>query len=125
MYCRKCGALNDDNAYKCVQCGEVLQSTVPAQPQQNLPEVPSHLALAILTTIFCCLPLGIVSIVYAAQVSTKLQAGDYNGALDCSKKASLFGWISFGIGLCGVLVYALIMIIGIAAGSSHSMSGAF
>ena len=29
----------------------------------------SHLALAILVTIFCCLPFGIVSIVKASQVS--------------------------------------------------------
>jgi uncharacterized membrane protein YvbJ len=118
MYCRKCGSLNDDNAYKCIQCGEVLQTAVPAQPQQNLPEVPSHLALAIVTTVLCCLPLGIVSIVYAAQVNSKLQAGDYNGALNCSKKASLFGWISFGIGLCGILGYALIMIIAFATGAA-------
>ena len=25
MYCRRCGTLNDDNAFKCVQCGDELQ----------------------------------------------------------------------------------------------------
>jgi hypothetical protein len=28
--------------------------------------IPNHLVWAILATLFCCLPLGIVSIVYAA-----------------------------------------------------------
>ena len=111
MYCRKCGALNDDNAYKCVMCGEILQTAVPGNMQQPLPSVPSHLALSILTTLFCCLPLGIISIVYAAQVNSKLQAGDYDGALDCSKKASLFGWISFGLGLAGILIYFIMFMI--------------
>ena len=116
MYCRKCGAVNDDNAYKCVQCGEILQTAVPAQLQQQLPDVPSHLVLSILTTLFCCLPLGIVSIVYVAQVKSKLQAGDYDGALDCSKKASLFGRISFYIGVACMLFYLIMIIIGVSTG---------
>ena len=37
--------------------------------------VPNHLVWAILSTLFCCLPLGIVSIVFAAQVNGKLAAG--------------------------------------------------
>ena len=43
--------------------------------------VPNHLVWAILSTLFCCLPLGIVSIVFAAQVNGKLAAGDVAGAL--------------------------------------------
>ena len=40
------------------------------------PQVPNNLVWAILSTLFCCLPAGIVSIVYAAQVNGKLAAGD-------------------------------------------------
>lgn len=31
MYCRSCGTQNDDNNYRCIQCGEVIQflSTPP------------------------------------------------------------------------------------------------
>ena len=39
--------------------------------------IPNYLVQAILTTLFCCLPFGIVAIVYAAQVNTKIEAGDY------------------------------------------------
>ena len=41
---------------------------------------PNYLVWAILTTIFCCLPFGIVSIVFAAQVNGKYAGGDYAGA---------------------------------------------
>ena len=37
------------------------------------PQVPNNLVWAILTTLFCCLPAGIVSIVYAAQVNGRQQ----------------------------------------------------
>lgn len=51
------------------------------QPQSFPPgTVPNHLVWAILTTLFCCLPLGIVSIVKAAEVNGKLAAGDIDGA---------------------------------------------
>ncbi len=29
MYCPKCGELNDDNAFKCVHCGVVIQQIPP------------------------------------------------------------------------------------------------
>jgi len=60
-------------------------STPP--PSAHGPYVPNHLVWAILTTLFCCLPLGIVSIVFAAQVDGKRAAGDLAGAQDASRKA--------------------------------------
>jgi len=70
--------------------------------------VPNYLPQAILTTIFCCLPFGIVAIVYAAQVNSKLAAGDYEGALSASKSAKLWSWISFGSGLAIVVIYFIL-----------------
>ncbi|MBD3825907.1 MULTISPECIES: CD225/dispanin family protein [Stenotrophomonas] len=51
--------------------------------------VPNYLVWAILTTLFCCLPLGVVSIVYASQVDGRRAVGDLEGAYDASRKA---GW---------------------------------
>jgi len=34
MYCPKCGAQNDDNAFRCISCGVVIQ-TIPVQPQPS------------------------------------------------------------------------------------------
>jgi hypothetical protein len=73
--------------------------------------VPNYLPQAILTTLFCCLPFGIVAIVYAAQVNTKLQVGDYEGALQASKSARTWCWASFGAGLAVFLIYFLLAIL--------------
>ncbi len=112
MYCRKCGQENDANAFRCVQCREVVQD-LPSAPAGTgvRPEVPNHLVLAILATFFCCLPFGIVAIVYAAQVNGRLDASDVAGAEEASRQASLWGWIAFGLGVAvGVGYFVLAMI---------------
>ena len=77
------------------------------------PSIPNHLVWAILSTILCCLPLGIplgiVSIVYAAQVNTYIFRGDIPRALRSSRLArnwaiatvavSVVVWI-----ICGIAV---------------------
>lgn len=136
MYCRKCGCRNDDNNYKCVRCDEILQQegtptppiTVPDNLIQSIPAkgqarygcpstVPNYLVQSILVTVCCCLPFGIPAIIYAAQVNGKLQAGDVNGAIDSSKKALMWIWISFGLGIVGSVIYGILMAIGAAAGN--------
>ena len=66
--------------------------------------MPNHLVWAILVTIFCCLPFGIVSIVYAAQVNGMVGAGNIDGARQASQNAKTWTWISFGIGLASYAV---------------------
>lgn len=86
----------------------------PAQQPYHGQPVPNYLVQSILVTLFCCLPFGIVSIVYAAQVNTKLAAGDYAGAVDASQKAKTWSMWSFGIGLVFGLAYFALMILGAA-----------
>lgn len=107
MYCRNCGAVNDDKNLNCLQCGKTLQPAVGYPVPIN---INSHLVPAILVTLFCCVPLGIVSIVYAAQVNSKLQAGDYQGAMAYSKNASLWGWLGFGAGSLWIIIWIAISI---------------
>ena len=52
--------------------------------------VSNYLVWAILSTLFCCLPLGIVSIVYATQVDGRRLAGDLAGARELSHKAKMW-----------------------------------
>ena len=79
--------------------------------------MPNYLVQAILTTIFCCLPLGIVSIVYAAQVNGKVAAGERAGALESSAKARRWAWISFGVGIVLGIGYLILVVVSIAAQS--------
>ena len=72
--------------------------------------VPNHLVLTILTTILCCVPLGAVGIYFSTQVNSRLNVGDYQGAVDASKKAKMWAIISAGVGLVVVVVSILIQI---------------
>ena len=78
-------------------------STTPAS-------VPNYLIPAIIS-LFCCLPLGIVGVIFAAQVNGKVAAGDIQGAADSSKKAKLFSYIAIGLGLAGIICYILMFVI--------------
>ncbi len=110
MYCPTCGASNDDESGFCPSCGGSLTSA----PVEGVPpHVPNHLVWAILVTIFCCLPFGIVSIVYAAQVNGKLAVGDVDGARIASQNAKMWAWISFGVGI--VIVLGIPALIGVYA----------
>lgn len=79
---------------------------------------PNYLVFAILVTIFCCQISGIVSIVFAAQVNSKWNAGDYEGALSASKNAKLWAWISFAVGFAIVAIFTLLSVFGVLAGLS-------
>jgi len=77
---------------------------------------PNYLVFAILVTIFCCQILGIVSIVYAAQVNSKWNAGDHAGALSASKNAKTWAWIGAASGVAIALIITLLSILGVLAG---------
>ncbi|MFV0425919.1 MAG: CD225/dispanin family protein [Beutenbergiaceae bacterium] len=69
---------------------------------------PNNLVFAILSTIFCCLPLGVASIVFAAQVNTKFAQGDYAGAQASADKAKKFA-------LWGAIIGAVLIVISLIA----------
>lgn len=80
-----------------------MNTSVPAQ------SIPNHLAWAIVSTIlatcFCCPVglLGIVAIVYATQVNSKLNAGDIEGARRASENAKIWCWVATALAIVGVL----------------------
>ncbi len=72
--------------------------------------VPNYLVPAILSA-FCCLPLGVVAIIFAAQVNNKVATGDMAGATDSSKKAKMFSFIAIGLGLLLILCYIVFIVL--------------
>ncbi|WP_207945213.1 CD225/dispanin family protein [Actinomadura rubrisoli] len=75
------------------------------------PPPPNHLVWAILTTLFCCLPAGIVSIVFAAQVNSKWTSGDHAGAMSASNNARIWAIVSAVVGVIGGVIYLLFVLI--------------
>lgn len=60
---------------------------------------PTYLGWAIAATLLCCLPAGVVSIVFAASVSSKWAAGDYQGAYRASGNARTWLIVSIVLGV--------------------------
>jgi hypothetical protein len=117
--CQKCGETHDDSFETCWNCGTskagyedptFQKADDPQLDEQSWAErpaerdVPTHLVEAILVTLLCCVPFGIVAIVFAAQVSPKLTAGDYEGAKQASKSAETWVFVSLGVGLLAILI---------------------
>ena len=90
--------------------------TPPPSSAGGSATVPNYLVPAIIS-IFCCWPLGIVAVIFAAQVNGKVAAGDISGDEDASKKAKLFSYISIGIGLAVGVVYLLLTVLGLGLGA--------
>jgi hypothetical protein len=126
--CPNCGTSNLDTASICVNCGKPLAGgtpvqqasytppppppgaySAPAQPQQ---QIPNYLWQSIVVTLCCCLPFGIVAIIFAAQVNDKLRRGDIAGAMQSSKNAKM--WMLIGLA-CGVVVFIIYALVGGAA----------
>jgi hypothetical protein len=79
--------------------------------------VPNYLVQAILCTLFCCLPFGIVAIVFAAQVNGYLASGNYHAALSSSENARTWCWVSFWFGIIPVGLWFLAMLASVGAGA--------
>lgn len=88
-------------------------------PQGTPPK--NNLVWAILCTILCCLPLGIVSIVYAAQVNGKWAAGDYAGAQAAADKAKKFAIIGAIVGFIVTVILVIVQVVA-AMNASESIS---
>ena len=79
------------------------------------PPPANNLVWAILTTLFCCLPLGVASIVFAAQVNGKWNSGDFAGAQQSADKAKKFAMWSAIIGVIWIVVVIIIEVAVISA----------
>lgn len=91
---------NDNTGYTTEDSSEMK----PAKPANML-------WLCILTTACCCMPLGIVSIIYATKVDSAYNVGNYQEAEDNAKKARLFAIIGAVAGFIGIILYTIIMVL--------------
>lgn len=75
----------------------------------------NYLVWAILTTILCCLPFGVVSIVYSCKVNNLWDAGQEQDAYDAARKAKNWAIASAVSGVVFSILYiVLIVVLGVA-----------
>jgi uncharacterized membrane protein YvbJ len=113
-YCQNCGKEIPEKASFCPECGAAVKAPVSPDvnnvPQNRKVCPETHLALAIITTILCCLPLGAVGIIKASRVSTEFQAGNYEAALKYSADAKKWSIIAIIVGVVGILAYFALIV---------------
>lgn len=73
---------------------------------------PVGILLPILSILFCCLPAGIVSLVYATNANTKAAAGNMTGAEADKKSSALWLRISVLPTIGVIIVYLIIALVG-------------
>jgi len=88
------------------------QEWTPPPPTATTTSVPNYLVPAIISAV-CCFPLGIISIVFAAQVNGKVAAGDIPGAMQASKLAKILSIVFIALAVLGWGGYALMVMLGV------------
>lgn len=93
------------------------------QEQAPMMKPDNHMALAVFTTICCCLPLGIVAIIKANGVNTLYMSKQYTAATMAANEAKK--WSYAGI-ICSIIIWAAYLLFfgGMAAlGGLSSIAG--
>ena len=89
----------------------------PAEEAAPRPTMPkTWLVESILVMVLCCLPFGLVGLVYASKVETAYWAKDYAQAARYSRSAKT--WTLWGVGVSAglVVLYLLIVLVAAVAG---------
>lgn len=87
----------------------INNNTSNNQPRRYPPK--NHLVEAILVTLFCCLPFGIVGIVNAARVESAFYSGDEMEAERLSREALKWSKIGLFIGIGVYLLYIVFVVL--------------
>lgn len=83
--------------------GAMGTGSAPVEPDKPA----TYLGGSVLVTIFCCVPFGIVAIVYGILVGTKWRAGDVDGSRHASDMAEK--WMNASIGAFVLLFIATLL----------------
>ena len=98
--------------------GYYQQNNFNGMPQKPVNWVP-YLILSIISTLCCCLPFGVVGIVFSAKINSAMLAGNLEEAQNNAKMAKIWIIVSFAIGLLTWLIYMVLIVTGAVSGSAY------
>ncbi len=115
--CPACKTILTDNSRYCSACGFCLEplengagpSCVPSGPNYvaiGYHDIPDYLVWSILELCLCCLPLGIVGLIYSIDANNRKERGDYVRAMEKAKAAKKY--LIWGIALWGIAIICYI-----------------
>ncbi len=86
-------------------------------PASAATPVPNYMVPAIFSMLCCCLPSGVVSLIYAIQANSKAAAGFFDEARQSANTAKTWLWVSVALGVLGNGLVVLIQILALIANS--------
>ena len=110
VYCTHCGNSVPEHAVVCPQCGAAVHARHARYASAGYaggPPVYDYLIWSIITTLCCCVPLGIPAIIFSVNCRGDLAAGRYESAVKNSKTAF---WCNL-VGLLGGFVLVVLNIL--------------
>lgn len=103
--CDHCGSPLNPGQEICLRCGARAQQA----PNPNR-EIADYYVWSLVVSLFCCTPLGIISLIFSLLARASKGRGDYATAREQAGKAKVFFWIGFSVGLLLQLLWTVIQI---------------
>ncbi|MBR2586488.1 MAG: CD225/dispanin family protein [Thermoguttaceae bacterium] len=106
-FCRGCGTALNPEQVLCVRCGTPVQAGQDQYGSDgNGEDVPNYLVWAILEALFCCIPCGVIGIIYAVGANSAAETG--NCALGRKRARAAKYWL-----IAGMVLAILAIILGV------------
>ncbi len=122
-FCSYCGKERTSDGSFCPYCGKSFAAQSPSQvpsfqTSRRGPFTPAydknidtHFALAIIVTLFCCLPGGIIAICYSAKANTLLSVNDIQGAQAAADASSDWSTASISFGIISWVIWFFVCVV--------------
>jgi hypothetical protein len=77
----------------------------------SIEDVDNYMMPALLTTLFCCMPFGMMALIYAGKVNEAKEEDDLEAALEASRKARRWYRRAVFTSLSLLAIYLVVMLV--------------
>lgn len=83
--------------------------------ETNIQKPDNYLVWAILSTVLCCVPFGVVAIIKSTKVDSLWSEGKHQEAIESAKSARTWTIVAAASALAFMLIYLLIVVVAVLA----------